>query len=117
MKTNPSVPDLQVYDHELAISIAGGSPEIAAELLALLIRELPDELEALHQAFVAGDLEGLRKLSHKLHGSASYCGTPALRIAAQDLEGLLPGATAEPIATAYAHLQEEIRRLMAIHQA
>lgn len=104
--------DLAVYDEQLAVSIAGGNPQIAAELLNLLIRELPLQQEALQRAYAAGELAELRKLSHKLLGSASYCGTPALKAAAQNLEAALPDGESQMIAAAYAQVLDEIRRLM-----
>lgn len=109
--------ELAVYDQQLAIDIAGGNPQVAAELLGLLIRELPSQQEALKRAYVAGDLVELRKISHKLHGSASYCGTPALKAAAQDLEATLPDGESALIAGVYARVLDEIHRLLAMHRS
>lgn len=107
--------DLAVYDQQLAIGIAGGNPQIAAELLGLLIRELPFQQEALNRAYGAGDLVELRKISHKLHGSASYCGTSALKAATQNLEAHLPHGEAALIARAYIQVLDEIHRLLEMH--
>lgn len=107
--------DLAVYDRQLAVSIAGGNPQIAAELFDLLIQELPHQREALSRAYTADDRVELRKLTHKLVGSASYCGTPALKAAAQDLEAALPDDEPQTIADAYAGVLAEICRVMELH--
>jgi two-component system sensor histidine kinase BarA len=115
MSSKPAA--LLVYDWNLAIGIAGGNPEIAAELLSLFLQELPSQTAAMRKAVRSGNLEKLRQLTHKLHGSASYCGTPALKEAAQNLESVLIERQTESIPTVYAQLLEEIQRLLQYHRA
>lgn len=106
-----------VYDRELAIRIAGGNPTIAAELLALLINDLVGQTQAMRHAHAEGELEELRRQAHKLNGSASYCGTPALKEAAEALEEVIAEAQDARIADAYARIMTEIERLLGYYEA
>ena len=69
-----------------AIEQAGGNPELAKELFTMLLNELPDQKEKLNQAFARGDNKAIWDHTHKLYGSTAYCGVPALRKAARELE-------------------------------
>ena len=109
---NEASDDAAVYDPVLAAEIAGGNPKIATELLKLLLRELPKQREALNQAFTTDNLRELRALNHKLHGSARYCGTPALAKATYALENTLLSAPPETIVQAVAEVVREINRLL-----
>ncbi|MDQ2695360.1 MAG: Hpt domain-containing protein [Pseudomonadota bacterium] len=104
---------LPVYDPALATRVAGGNPQTAADLLALFLRELPMQEEALHEAFAAADLKQLREVSHRLNGSATYCAMPALRAATQALQAVPPGASTDQIGPAYRQVLEEIHRIQA----
>ena len=106
--------DSDVYDQALATQIAGGNPAIAAELLALLLKELPSQREALNQAFATSDPAKLRELNHKLHGSARYCGTPALMNSTRELAKILSTGPSASIAKAFADVIRDIDRLLAL---
>lgn len=101
-----------VYDSNLAIGIAGGNAKIAAELLALLLKDLPIQRQALNDAFNSDNLQELRRLNHKLHGSARYCGTPALERSTRELEMALGTASQDMIVKAVGRVQREINRLL-----
>jgi len=105
--------DPTLYDREAAIRIAGGNAKIAAELLTLLLRDLPLQQTALQQAFDAGDWPKLKELSHKLHGSARYCGTPALKTTTALLDDLLASGAADTrVEPAFRRVLAEIQRLL-----
>ena len=55
----------------------------------MLQNELPNYFNAIQQHYQDGDYEALLETVHKLHGSANYCGVPALGAAASRLEGIL----------------------------
>src|SRR5512134_2441663 len=100
------------YDRVLATQIAGGSAEIAAELLALLLKELPGQREALKRAFASNDAQAVWEINHKLHGSVRYCGAPALIAATRSLENALQRAPLQDTAAAFNRLIREINRLL-----
>lgn len=101
-----------VYDRVLATQIAGGSAEIAAELLALLLKELPEQRAALKRAFASDDAQAVWEINHKLYGSARYCGAPALTAATQNLESALQQASLQNAAAAFNQVIREINRLL-----
>lgn len=75
-----------ILDIPLAIEQAGGNPELARDLFTLLLNELPDYRNRLHQAFQNNDGQALWEHAHKLHGATVYCGVPALCEAVRQLE-------------------------------
>ena len=109
---------LPAYDHDRAVQVAGGNPKIAADLLTLFIDDLAGQRQALTAAYQSGDYSTLRAVTHKLHGSASYCGTPAVQTAAATLERLLTEpAEQASIESAYQQLMAEIDRLETAYQS
>ncbi len=84
---------LEILDIPQAIEQAGGNPELAKELFTMLLSELPGQKEKLNQAFAKGDKQAIWDHTHKLHGSTAYCGVPALRKAAKELEEAIKAQT------------------------
>ena len=83
----------EMLDIPQAIEQAGGNPDLAKELFTMLLKELPDQKEKLNQAFAKGDNQAIWNHSHKLYGSTAYCGVPALRKAAKELEDAIKAQT------------------------
>lgn len=83
----------EMLDIPQAIEQAGGNPELAKELFTMLLKELPDQKEKLNQAFAKSDNQVIWNHSHKLYGSTAYCGVPALRKAAKELEEAIKAQT------------------------
>jgi len=75
-----------IIDRELALERAGGSADLADELFAMLLHELPLRRERVQESFQRDDTDTLLDQVHKLNGSATYCGVPALKEAAERLE-------------------------------
>lgn len=104
--------DLPVYDREESIRLAGGNVRTADELLEMLLDELPERRAGLNKALSDGDLKQLGNVAHKLHGSACYCGVPALRAAVAQLERLAGTGNAEAVAAQMERVNREIERLL-----
>ena len=83
----------EMLDIPQAIEQAGGNPELAKELFTMLLKELPDQKEKLNQAIARDDNQAIWNHSHKLYGSTAYCGVPALRKAAKELEEAIKAQT------------------------
>ena len=83
----------ETLDISLAIEQAGGNAELARDLFTMLLDELPHHRDKLQQAFQAGDNEALWDHAHKVYGATAYCGVPALREAAGELEQAIKGQT------------------------
>ena len=97
-----------------AIRIAGGNEQLAKELFAMLLAELPDMRRCLNDAFEIEDFETLESEAHKLHGAASYCAVESLKTAAARVER----ATKNRDADLGAHmdsLNQEMEWLLADH--
>lgn len=78
-----------VLDKSLAIEKAGGKSDLAKELFAMLLKELPELKNLMNMAFQANDPQGFWDHTHKIHGSTAYCGVPALRTAAKNVEAAI----------------------------
>ncbi len=75
-----------IQDPELALQLAGGDAELAADLMAALLDGLPDEIEALRACLAESDWPGLAEYAHQVRGATRYCGVPALDAAIEALE-------------------------------
>lgn len=102
---------LRVLDPALALERAGGNQDLARELYQMLQDELPTYTSDLQKHFDSGDFTSLLELTHKLNGSSTYCGVPALKEAASSLESYLKKGTQEMYAGALADVLCEIKRL------
>mgnify|MGYP001812257747 CR=1 FL=1 len=90
METRDPEPDGPVaYDRALALHQVGGNPAIADELIGMMMAELPSQKAAMSAAVTAADHQALRQLAHRIHGSASCCGTPAIKQASAALEAAI----------------------------
>ena len=78
-----------VIDLELGARLAGNKPELAKELLQLLVKKLPNDMRDIEQAHEQNQNQQLKSLVHKLHGASNYCGAPRLRNVLAELETAL----------------------------
>ncbi len=85
----PDSSELKVLDPEEGLRLAAGKPDLAADMLAMLLASLASEREAILAAREAGDHATLIERVHRLNGASRYCGVPQLRAACQRSETLL----------------------------
>jgi len=78
-----------IFDKQQALENTAGNAELAQELFAMLLDELPVLQEELKQALRANDKQALWDHAHKIHGATAYCGVPALKAAASALEQVI----------------------------
>ncbi|WP_426140728.1 response regulator [Pseudomonas sp. DWP3-1-2] len=102
--------DLDVLDHEEGLRLAAGKPDLAADMLAMLLASLESDREAIRTARETGDHTGLIERVHRLHGATRYCGVPQLRAACQRSETLLK-QNAPQVHEALDNLEKAINRL------
>lgn len=102
---------LNVVDEALALERAGGNADLARELYQMLQKELPVYHENLHNYYQQGDMEALLNAVHKLNGSATYCGVPALKAAAESLESNMKRGMEEVYRSGLDTLLSEIERV------
>jgi HPt (histidine-containing phosphotransfer) domain-containing protein len=102
----------KVLDPNLALERAGGNADLAQDLYQMLQKELPVYLEKIPALFNAEDIPTLTATVHKLHGSATYCGVPALRVSTEAFESGLKRGESDMYPQLMADLLRAIRQLM-----
>lgn len=112
-----STETLQAIDPDLSLELAGGNQELADDLLAMLVAELPALRQNIQDAFATGDMEQLRHHAHKMNGSTRYCGVPALQATAAALETAARTGDAPAIAKTMEGVDAEVTRLLRVSAA
>lgn len=103
---------LCAVDEQLALQRAGGNTELARDLYQLLQNELPDYQRRLPCLYADGDLKSLQDAVHKLNGSATYCGVPALKAAVDAMESSLKRGEKESYTEKMEKVLNEISRVL-----
>jgi len=103
---------LHTTDANLALERAGGNRELARELYQMLQNDLPNYRATIQRHFDSGDYDALLEVVHKLGGSATYCGVPAMKEAAKRLETSLKKGEESQYAVGTTELVDEIERLL-----
>lgn len=73
-------------DINLCLALSHGKPDLAAELLTLLLNELHMNHTAINLALDESRFADALDLIHKLHGACCYCGVPALKAICKKME-------------------------------
>ncbi len=108
----PDSSELKVLDPEEGLRLAAGKPDLAADMLAMLLASLEADREAIRAARDAADRNGMIERVHRLNGASRYCGVPQLRAACQRSETLLKQDDPEAL-RALDELDRAITRLTA----
>lgn len=77
------------------IEKTGGNRRVAGILMAKLAEELPEQLADVEKALNKDDYHLAREITHKINGSASFCGLLGIRKAANELETALTTASSK----------------------
>ncbi|WP_371372987.1 two-component sensor histidine kinase BarA [Thalassotalea aquiviva] len=75
-----------VFDWPLALKRSGNRPNLAAEMLVMLVDSLPEMKESIIHSVKQNDLPSVSNTIHKLHGACCYNGVPKLEKICQQLE-------------------------------
>lgn len=86
--------------------------DLESEILPLLIKMLPRELNNLKSAYDNHEYEELSRLIHKLRGALCYCDAPDLRQAAAHLETSLKRNNLNDVPTLFKKVETEIDLLL-----
>ena len=79
----------KIIDFDLSLNLANQNKDLADELLQMLINDLPNTKDESIKLMDKQELENLKHVVHKLHGSCCYCGVPKLKQATNILESSL----------------------------
>ncbi|VVC75712.1 Signal transduction histidine-protein kinase BarA [Aquicella siphonis] len=104
--------NLPVIDWEQGIRLAGNKRDLAEEMLALLMKGLPQDITAINNAFHAQNYSELLRLVHKLHGALCYCGLPRLKTIAGCLETQLKNNIMDSLPSLIKQLDSEVALLL-----
>ena len=109
----PPVPAVSPsLDWELALRQAANKPDLARDMLKMLLDFLPEVHEKLDAFMAAKDVQGLREIIHKLHGSASYSGVPRMKQLCRQLEkNLRQSADIDDLEPELLELQDEMENV------
>ena len=103
---------LPVYDHEHALSVAGGSNDLADKMLSAVKCELPKQLDYMQKQAAAGNYDELWNIAHRMHGSTAICGVPALNQAVALLEQAIKEGSNEEKHHHLERVTNEIQRVL-----
>lgn len=105
----PEVVENVTLDWQLALRQAAGKPDLAREMLQMLVAFLPEIRNKVEEQLVGEAPDGLLDLIHKLHGSCGYSGVPRLKNLCQLIEHQLRnGVPAEELEPEFLELLDEM---------
>ena len=102
----------KIIDINLALEQAAGNEQLAKELFQMLLAELPVSYTSLKTALAEVDKQSLWDYAHKIYGATAYCGVPALRNVAQQLESFIKADDIDSVTAHTNLLAREIDRLL-----
>ncbi|MES9830908.1 MAG: response regulator [Candidatus Thiodiazotropha sp. DIVDIV] len=103
---------LPVRDMDKLLAITGGDQRLADEMFQQLCLELPQQLLLIKNYIDQSDWFNLTEIAHKIHGSTSSCGVPALDNAINKFEQLCKSEDEKKILDNFVQLEQEIERLL-----
>ncbi len=109
---NHSQTTLPIRDHAHALCVAGNSKALADKMFFALKEELPKQLSSMQKLITEGDFDELWNIAHRVHGSTSICGVPALNQAVATLEKTIKNGTNEEKQQHLEGVANEINRIL-----
>lgn len=88
----PTIHINKPVDLKLSLHLAKNKPDLAEEMLSMLLVSLPDTAAAIEQAMTDSNKLNLLEVVHKLHGGCCYCGVPRLKHLSEELDQQLQNA-------------------------
>lgn len=95
-----------------SLRLAKDNAALARDMLQMLIDSLKEEPVDWAQLLAEHNWSALQNAAHKLYGGACYCGVPALKEAAQELDRDLQRGQLDRVEHKIALLNREIQRLL-----
>jgi HPt (histidine-containing phosphotransfer) domain-containing protein len=81
---------------------------LAVTIFKKLFNELPQQLDCIEDSLKVGDYENAREITHKMHGSVSFCGLTEMQEPAKKLEQSLTNRNYQTIAQDWLQLQQKV---------
>lgn len=99
-------------DLGLSLKLSAQKPELARDMLHMLLNDLPEDLVRIEQHLEQREFDSLEAVVHKLHGGSSYCGVPRLKAAAAAAERLLQQGAYDSLDAAIDELRGASKELL-----
>jgi len=93
--------------------IAGDDPEFIEELLDTFVTSTAELMEPLRAGVLAGDVDAIRRESHRLKGSSANVGAGGLQARSYALEALGQSGLVDGAAELLAEIEAEFARVRA----
>ncbi len=116
-QSEPAPNELRPIDWQLCLKLANNKPDLASEMLAMFVSDLPAARFGIHEAYQLDNLKMLLNLVHKLHGASSYCGVPQLKKILMDFEAYLKRNQTEKLNAIITKFNSEVDRILAAYQS
>jgi two-component system sensor histidine kinase BarA len=100
--------DITSVDILLSLKLANNKPELARDMLVMLLQSLPTEKQQINTVFIDKEYQQLEEWVHRLYGSCCYCGVPRLKRISGLLDKLLQAQQYDQAAGAIASLNNAI---------
>lgn len=110
--TIDNVKDALVVDRCLCLTLANHKPDLARDMLTMLISAAKNDLEQLPTLHQQKHFEDLSERVHKLYGSSCYSGVPALKTISGKLDKALQKESYSDITPLLDELYYEINKLL-----
>jgi two-component system sensor histidine kinase BarA len=104
--------ELLIIDNKKILDITGGDKSLAKEMFNQLCSELPQQLDDIEKYIQTQDWENLKEIAHKIRGSTSSCGVPALDHSVHNLEKATDSQKPGLLLKKYESVQQEVKRLL-----
>ncbi|WP_245335231.1 two-component sensor histidine kinase BarA [Shewanella sp. WXL01] len=85
--------DVHTLNWELCLSQANQKPDLAFDMLKMLMESIPETMNNIEQSFAEHQSEQLLQAVHKLHGASCYSGVPRTQKLCQEIESALKQKT------------------------
>ncbi|MCL1058936.1 two-component sensor histidine kinase BarA [Shewanella gelidimarina] len=104
--------DQRTLNWELCLTQANNKPNLAIDMLKMLLKSLPETVEHINSALTSFDQKNMLTCIHKLHGASCYCGVPTTQQLCQEIEsGLKRGVTVEDVEPEILELLDELTKV------
>ena len=101
-----------IVDRQLCLTLANHKPDLARDMLSMLISSAEQDREALPQLLQERRFDELSERIHKLYGSSCYSGVPALKDISGRLDKLLLQKQHDNLELAFTELNDAIAALL-----
>ncbi len=106
--------NLDILNWQSALNVVSGNSQLANDLLAMFIKELPTYKQNIQTQLQANDKEELKSVIHKIHGGLRYLGAPALMAIVSQTDKSLFDLTEAELKDGIKKIVFEIDRLIAV---